>query len=218
MDKQCEKKLKTMQKGDLFDLKQIVQIVEDLLISFKRKPYIEDFLKMEYFDEFKPLKVRRIFGMLDKDFGVISYHPREVDTAVHVQLKTIDSTEDFYAFKKMVDKVYDGQDFIKKITIVNPENNQFKVIINQDYSDVLLANKNTLYWRLLLTLALKGVATKQEFRNAYDQLNSPEKTPFKKKYKYSKILKSKNNEITCNIELEVITESDYRERKIKFGI
>lgn len=213
MDKQCEKKLKTMQKGDLFCLKQILQIIYDILISHNRKPYWNNFFEMKYFEGLPPLKVRRILALLDDEFKIISYQQRDVDRAIDLKLKTMDDSSAFLEFKKMIDTVYAGKDFINKMTFVDPEEKRFKVIINDDYSNIWLADKIKKYWELLALVALKGAAPKTEYKNAYDQINARERTPFKDSHLYSQILKSENGKITSNIEMEIITDREYRKKK-----
>lgn len=218
MENKNAEKLRTLPKGTIYDLKQILKIIEDILISHRHKPYTNDFFEMDFFQELKPLSVIRILKMLDDNFNVIHFQQRETSRAVHIGLKTDEDTTDFYDFQKLVNEIYTGPEAIRKMTFVDPKETRFKVVINDDYSDWQNADRNIQYWRLLSELAINGVAYRTEFRSAYDQLNNQDKNPFKNNYKHSQIIKSEKERITSNIEMEIINGHEFREREKKSAI
>lgn len=215
MENKNVEKLKALPKGVVNELKQILKIIGDVLISHRHKPYINDFFEMHYFQDFKPLTVIRTLKALDDDFNIINFQQRETSKAVHIGLKTDEDATDFYNFQELVNEIYTGPEVIKKMTFVSPKETRFKAVINDDYSDWQNADKNIQYWRLLAEIALKGFAYKAEFKSAYDQLNNQDKNPFRNNYKHSQIIKSEKERITSIIEMEIINDHEFREQEKK---
>lgn len=208
-------KLKALPRGVIYDLKKILEIIDIFLIRAKPKPFIDDFFLKSRFNDFKEISVIKILLMLDKDFNIINFRQRKTGNGVHIGLKNENDETEFKEFQKLVDDIYTGPEAINKMTFVNPNETRFKIIINNDYSNWITADKNIQYWKLLSELAKNGFAIKGEYRSAYDQLNNVNKTPFKNEYLHTQIIKSEKDRITNNIDMEIISDKEFRIREEK---
>lgn len=213
-------KLKFLTKKELLDLKKIVQIIEDIMLS-KPKPYVKDYFEMEYFKDIDKLSVIRLLKKLDKDFEIIYFTMRpDSNDGVHISFINKEDESDFLNFKKALDNFNTEKQPIEKITLVDPSiSKTYKVIINSNYVNYITADKSNKLWEMLALITTKELLEYKKYKNSYDYINSKTKSPFARDYEVSQILITKDGYIIPNIDIDQISElkfkTEYNKQKTK---